>query len=157
MKEKIEQDMWDQQDQIKETLELIKSGSIKVLDDETINGKSFYVVKVNPDLKKLVEMTLEEQEKSNLYNEDLDFEDIIRKYEATIWVNKDTYVIEKEIINMRMVMTPENIGEESDGLAELDMDMTIEAKMFDFNKAMTIELPTGAEDAMDITELEGLY
>jgi len=155
IKQELNNDIWSSQDQIDQTIELVESGTIKRGEDESFNGNSYYVVNIRPDLKKVVEMALEEQQQSDLINQNMNFEDIIRAYASTIWINKKTFVMEKVKTDMKMVMTPENMGKEDmEEVGEIVMDINVEATMSDIDKEFTITLPEEASDAIDMTKMQ---
>lgn len=151
LKMDMEQDLWEQQDQISQIIALVESGTIERMDDETIDKEAYYVVKMNPDLKKVVEMALEQQQ-LELSDKDIDFSEIIKGYSSTIWINKKTFVIEKSRTEMRMIMTPENLGmNETEDSGEIIMDSSIEIRMTNINKEVIINIPEEAKDAIDLT------
>jgi len=155
MKMKLDKDIWTQQDQVSQIVELVQSGTIERLEDETIDKNPYYVIKINPDLKKVVELALQQQQQSELLNQNMDFGDMIKSYSSTIWVNKKTFVIEKSKTDMKMLMTPENMGKKGTTTSgEIEMDSSVEIKISNINKDFVINLPEEAKDAMDLTELK---
>ncbi|MFC1801289.1 DUF6612 family protein [Nanoarchaeota archaeon] len=147
-KEELTEDIWSEQDQIEQAIELINSGTIERLDDED----NYYVIKVDPDLQVLAEQVLQQQDQSDFFSEDMDFEDMIKEYTAVIWINKDSFVIEKSLISVKMVMTPENSGEtELEG--NLGMDMTVRVEISNINQEVDITLPKAAKDAVDMDDM----
>lgn len=155
MKMKLDKDIWTQQDQISQIIELVQSGSIERLKDETIDKTSYYVIKINPDLKKIVELTLKQQQQSELLNQNMDFGDMIKSYSSTVWVNKKTFIIEKSKGDMEMVMTPENMGKEDIKTAgEIKMNSVVEMSISNINKDVTVVLPEEAENAKELTNIK---
>jgi len=121
-----------------------------MLQDESFNGKSYYVVQIEPDLKKIAEMALKNQNAE--LSEDMDFEDMIKSYSSTIWVNKKTYVIEKSTVDMEMVITPENTGVED--AKPLTMKSYVEMVLSNFDGEANIVLPEGASEALSLEDLQ---
>ena len=152
MKMEMSNSIWSQQDQIEQTLELIKSGDLELLDEEKIDGKEYYVAKLNPDIKKILEIAFKNQEQQ-LSQLETDFEDMIEKYSATIWVNKDTFIIEKSRVEMTMNVESEEVaGDQSSG--HMELDSVVESKISNINLPVEITLPKEAENAQDLSELQ---
>ncbi|MBU1199168.1 MAG: hypothetical protein KKF46_00410 [Nanoarchaeota archaeon] len=154
IKMSLNADLWDQQDQVAQMLELINSGEIEILSDETIDGKDFYVVRIHPDLGKLVESVLKQQQNRDMFNTNMNFEDIIKDYKSALWINKKSFVIEKIVSEVDMVLTPENIGLETDEVGELQMASITEMNLYGFDEPVIIELPAEAVTAMDLAQLQ---
>ncbi|MFH1916157.1 MAG: DUF6612 family protein [Nanoarchaeota archaeon] len=155
MKMQIQNELWNQQDHIKQTTGLLETGTIDVLPEEEMDGMSYYVFAIQPDMKKVVEIALKSQEQSEVLDEHIDFADMVRKYTATIYVNKKTFVIERQKIDMRLVMTAENMGKNMINSSDITMDTVIDAKMYDINKKVTITLPEEALGAQDYSKVKG--
>ena len=155
MKMQIQNELWNQQDHIKQTMGLLETGTIDVLPEEEMDGMSYYVFAIQPDMKKVVEIALKSQEQSEVLDEHIDFADMVRKYTATIYVNKKTFVIERQKIDMRLVMTAENMGKNMINSSDITMETKIVAKMYDINKKVTITLPEEALGAQDYSKVKG--
>lgn len=154
-----ETEMWDQQNHIEHFIEYLETGSIERLDDQTMDGKEFYVVKLKPDFKKVIEYALKQQSQGGVdYNlDEMNIQDMIQDYTSTIWVNKKTFVIEKSEEELTMVMTPENMGAmgaEMEG--SMTMDMKMSSELYNINGDVSIELPSAAKNAMDLSSLGGM-
>jgi len=154
MKMKLSDDIWTEQDQISQMVALASSGSVILLEDETIDKNSYYVLQLNPDVKKIVELALKKEQQDDLLNDDMNFADMIRNYQSTIWVNKDTFVIEKSKTIMTIVMTPENMGKKNLTSGDIELNYTIDVKISNINKDVTIMLPPEAANAKDLTEIK---
>lgn len=141
-KQKLElnADLWEEQDQINQYTDLINSGNIKRLEDDSFDGKDFYVIRIIPDLAEVVKSALKQQNQEGLFNLNMDFDDMIKSYTATVWVNKETFVIEKLKANMKMVLTPANMGmTEAEGFDRMEMDSLSEITMYDINEEVVID------------------
>ncbi len=154
MKMEMQQDMWNTQDQIEQTTELIKSGTLERLKDQTLDGKSYYVVKIDPDVKKLTELVMKQQQDSPLMREmGESIADMIKEYSAIIWVNKKTFIIEKTRTDMKMEITPEDVGA-AEGASGVSMDFVVDASIYAVGKKPTITVPEEALNAMDISDFQ---
>jgi len=139
-------DLWNQQDQIQQTIDLIKSGSVVMNGEETIEGKTFYKVTVTPDMAKVAEMMLKQQQQNDLLGEDFNLADMVKEFTQTIWVNKQNYIVERSSTHMVMEITTGE-GEET---STIFMDMTVDTVIDNINKPVSIVLPEEAEDARSI-------
>ncbi|MFH1173574.1 MAG: DUF6612 family protein [archaeon] len=145
VKTALPQEVWQQQDHMYDIISMINSGSIERLPDEILNDEEYYVVTINPDIKKVVELALREQEQLDLLNGSLNFSDIVQSYAAKIWINKRTFIIEKSTTNIRLIFTPENMGK---GEGSLVMDMRIDMSIANVNQPLIITLPEEAGNAV---------
>ena len=150
---------WREQDRASQIIELIQSGTIERLEDETIDGNSYYVIKMNPDIKKVVQLylNLEEPLDKSPYSSYssiglTDFEDTIKSYSSIIWVNKDTFVIERSKTNMVRLIGGSIDTNDTQSAGDDYLDETVELKISNINKEFTITLPEEARDATDLTQ-----
>ncbi len=149
------ENIWDKEDQMKEMIRLVESGSITRLEDETKDGKEYYVIKLNPDLKMVAEMAMKGQADSK-FGQKADYDDMIKSYESLIWVNKETFVIERSKSKIEMMMTPDNLGiddKESIG-GEISATINIDVRIYDINKPVRIDLPEEASSAAEVPDIE---
>lgn len=147
-KSEFNQDVWNQQDQVKQFIELVKTGNVERLSDEG----QFHVIKVEPDMKKFAELMLEQQSQEIPLEQDLS--DMIKKYSVTIWIDKNSYVMKKSKVDMKMVITPEAMGSsQADG--SMEMDTVTEISISNINKHVTIDIPQEALDAESLTDIYG--
>lgn len=142
MKMDIYEDIWTEQDQIAQIVELVESGEIERQPDQEIGGVGFYVVTVNPDINKLVELALQGQEEALETVENL--EESIKEYSSTLWINKDTWVVEKSKTDMLMKIETE---EES-----IEMSTSLLVRIDDINQPIDIDLPDAASEAIDMSD-----
>jgi len=154
IKMEFDDDTWRQQDKMGELTELIETGSIERLEDESFSGNSYYVIKMNPDLGKVAESTLNEQQPASL-NKNINYEDIVKDYSSTIWVNKKTFIIERSRTEIRMVMAAEDLDAD-DVLAtkSIEIASVIELSISNINEVLNIALPPQAQDAIDLADME---
>lgn len=145
-------DIWSEQDQLQQTIELIESGTIKVLDEEKLNGNTYFVLEVTPDLEMLAKDLLNQNDLMNGMLEDINFEDLIKSYSLRVWINKNTYVIEKNVNEAELVLNAENFGEDEDG--EIKIKSTTEMNIHSINEAVEINLPQEAQKAQEYNALQ---
>lgn len=156
MKIESNDQMWDQQNQINHYLEYLDSGSVDLKEDQTINGKNYYVVELKPNMQEVLEYALNQQSQGlNLDLKDLNWEDIIREYTSTVYVNKDTFIIEKSEEKILLVMTSENMGQMAESMeGEIHMNIDSQVSIININEPVEITLPKAAKDAMDVAQLQ---
>lgn len=131
------------QDQYQNALDLLNSGPVEIIGEEAVNGKPHIVVKVTPDLQKLLDKTLGSSGAS--YPQGLSPKDMIKSFTVKMWVEKDTFVIGKSMITVGMEV------EDKATSTAVKIDMTLDMKLYDHNKPVTIELPVEAADATEIS------
>ena len=154
MKMELDDDMWVEQDQVRQLIELTESGSVERLPDESFDDNSYYVLALYPDLEKLAELSLKQQQDSELPDLGSDFEESIKEYSSTIWVNKKTFVIDRSVQHIVMAIA-------SDGSVPfvgggISTDATHEIRISDVGKEVVFDLPADARDAVDLSDLMGL-
>jgi hypothetical protein len=76
-------------------------------------------------------------------------QEAFKNFSIKQWVAKDTYFLSKAEMYMAMELTPEALGyPEEEGL--MTMDMTMDLLAYDYNQPVSIELPPGAEEAVEV-------
>jgi hypothetical protein len=153
MKTKVDKNVWEQQDQVQQYITLLKSGTIERQEDEKIDGNDYYVVLIKPDIKTLVEQALKQNGQEESPMQDMDFADIMRSYTSTLWINKKSFVIDRTVADMELVMTPENMGKNATNIT-LKMDMHMAFAISNINEPVTIILPPEAGSAKEIEKKE---
>lgn len=143
-------DTWARQDKMSELVDLIQSGNIERLEDESFGGSSYYVIKINPDLGKVVEHALRQQQSAS-FSQNIDYDDAVESYSSTIWVNKNTFVIEKSKTEVKIAIGPED---DMKSTGKMEMTSVIELVISNINKDVNIVLPEEAYGAMDIADLQ---
>ncbi|MBC8494541.1 hypothetical protein H8D36_00125 [archaeon] len=153
IKLELSDEIWEDQDQIKQMTDLIESGTIDVKADEG----QYYVVDISPDLAVVVENVLKQQQQMDLFDEQMNFGDMIKEYSLTVWINKDTFIIEKVSYNIDMVMNNDNMGGMMNEPFSMDVASTTEMTMYGFNEEVTIDIPEEANDAFDFGDLSSMF
>ena len=142
MKVPYEESMWDEQDQLEQTMALIESGSLEILKDEG----GYHVAKITPDLQTLVETALSQQEDAIDLDEVIDFNDIIEDFSITVWINKKTFIIEKTQVDVSM-----NMDSGDEGKISIVSSSTTE--LSNINTPVRIEIPQEALQAQDLSDV----
>ena len=154
IKMKFEEDTWAQQDKMDELTEMIESGNIEHMNDESFNGNSYYVIKINPDLNKVAKHALNQQQTTSL-NQNINYGDIVKDYSSTVWVNKKTFIIEKSRTEIRIVMAAEDMdADDAMGTKSMEIASVIELSISNINEPVNIILPEEAQSAIDLAGME---
>lgn len=155
VKMNLEDDLWTRQDQVEQVTTLMQTGTIMRLNDEKKDGKAYYLVKITPDLKKMFEVSLKQENFFAKY-EKMNYEDMVKSYSMTIWVNKDTHIIERTRIEMTLLITSENIGEDDPEKvmeSNIALNSIIDVTISNINKDLDIVIPSEALNAIDFTQM----
>jgi hypothetical protein len=116
---------------------------VDVVGEETVNGIACWKLDIQPDWERLFDWA--QSEMSDIIGDlpsGLDFEQMFKDVDMTMWVAKDTYYNVR--VDMAMTM-------DIDGV-ELDVSGTMNYS--DFNQPVTIILPAEASEAIDFSGLE---
>jgi len=152
VKQKMPQDFWERQNQIKQLVELLKASQIEILGSERINNTDCWVIKVTPDLKKLWQTAMQQWGliKPLVKDENLDLEKIVKNVAQKQWVAKDTYFTIKTQTQMSLIMSSENLNLPSEEEFEINIDESIDLTFHNYNEPVSIELPPEAEKATEL-------
>ena len=147
------EEMGEQIDQTESQIELLRTAEVKVIGSETIGGIDCYLLQLTPDMAQLWQIVMQQQEIAGGGVPDIAGESIremFRDFSVKQWVAKDTYFLAKAEIEMIVELTPGALGfPEEEG--EMTMDINITLLAGDYNEAVSIILPSGAEKAIDVT------
>ena len=139
-------------------VEFLKSGQITVTGVEKIEGIDCYVLEIVPDMSKLWELLMQQSQLTggdmmNVPTDEFDemmenIDDMVKDISAKYWIAKDTYYITQGAVMFKMEITPEAMGM-PDEEGSVAMDITMDMKMFNYNKPVSIVLPPEAENAVE--------
>lgn len=139
-------------------VELLKSSDIMVAGEEKVDDVECYTIEISPDMSKLLEILIQQSRLTgdsmfDMPVDDFDemmanIDDMIKSVSAKYWIAKDTYYIVKGDVAFIMEMTPEAMGV-PDEEGSISMDVTMFMRLFNYDKPVSIVLPTEAEDAVE--------
>jgi outer membrane lipoprotein-sorting protein len=162
VKQKLDNNTWQEQDSAQVVLELMQYAQITPLKDDSFDGESYYVFEIRPDLNKLVELLLK-GDTSGMLSEELNLKEVFTDYSTTIWVNKKSYIIEKSIVQATMNLSAVDLKDEQDSETNNDslredvlITMSMESTIKELKEPFEVILPSGAEKAQDISDLASL-
>ncbi|MFH1403707.1 MAG: DUF6612 family protein [Candidatus Altiarchaeota archaeon] len=147
--------VWDVEDQVKQNSRLLENSEVRIKEEKIIDGRPYYVLEVMPDEKELVRLSLERQNMTHIIDEAMDYDDMVKHYSLEFWVNKETHVVERELISMRIQLTPENMRVKDPDTGDMRMDtiMNADVEIYDIDDIVYINLPA---DAAHAPTLEGI-
>lgn len=148
----MEGDIWSEtqiNSQMTEVFEFVEG---RAIGDEVINGKSTYIVEITPDIRKIMEYIMDFQ-LVGYPSSDLDeqielIEDSIKSLSLRMWVGTDDSLLYKIDLSMDM----EFVDESTSGYEKVTFSADLVAE-FDHNVPVDIQLPTAAENAIDMSDL----
>ncbi len=119
---------------------LLEASNVERLDDDVVNGVNCYVLKISADLDKFYETMMAQSGQSSGSIGDMSgIGDLIKEVSAKQWIAKDTNLMMKGYMCMKIEM-------DMFGLTT-SIDMEITTELFDYNLPVDIELPEDAENA----------
>jgi outer membrane lipoprotein-sorting protein len=153
MKTAIPAGYWEQMNQVESQIEILGTAQVEVAGSEKVGGVDCYVLEVTLDLDQLWQLFTQQMGMLSDIMPDISPEilnEMFQDYSAKQWISKDAYFIMKVEVEMTMEVTPELMGSPGEeGEAAMDIFMTLLA--YDYNQPVSIELPPGAEDAIEMS------
>ncbi len=155
------------QDQLELLMVLLNSSNVTLLDDEVVDSTDCYLLKIELDVKKLLEFLMNQttmgvdisgfdnrtignnSQETEIGNGSDEMENAIdmMNMSMTGWIAKDTYFMMKAEATLDMSTTSQDTGEEA------TIAIVFNMRLYDYNVPVTIELPAEAGDAIDIGDL----
>lgn len=124
-------------DQLGDLILLLESSEVKKISDENIDGQEYYVLRVSPD-RALAGKQVAAMQTMEL-TEDTNLEEIISQYTTIVYVNKETFMIDKADTQTTMNL--------NNDLFNTSSDNQFITEFSEFNKDFQISLPPAATDA----------
>ncbi len=152
-KQKAPDEIWNQQEQVQNILKIIKDAEIEILktDSSTIE------LRITPDQNRLLSYALKDPEPAtDLTQRKIDYEKLIQESEIILWIDKSSFLIERQKLNIKFMMTPDNMGfSSSEGSgSRIDMSLMVDIKMYNIDEIEKIIIPKDAKDAVDAGEFD---
>jgi hypothetical protein len=146
-------DLWAQQDQAREQLELLNHSEIAPLGTESLDGQNCFKIRVVPDMQTYARLA-EEQLGSSLVA-GLNVSQVYRNssMDVVYWVREKDNLLAKTEMFMTINLTPESlVATDMDG-KEMHLAVHLIMHFFDFNQALSIPLPPEAH-GIEVRELD---
>lgn len=142
--------IWIRQNIVMNQAELINNSQIELVGSEVVNGQDAYKVKVVPSMNTYAAV-LSEQVGSILPVAALNITEVYKNSSLNwvSWITKDTHLLEKNEIQMGLVVTPETIGMKANETGDFEMHVNTDATttFSSFNQPVNIVLPEEAKNA----------
>ena len=127
---------------------------MEVIGSEKVKSVDCYVLQLTPDMAQLFQTATDPSGGMGAGGRvppipEEFVEDIFSSYSVKTWIAKDDYFLMQVELDVAVESTPElmeYIGDEG----EISMDITIDFLAYDFNQPVTIELPSEAENAIEM-------
>lgn len=154
-KTKTEDDIWNQQDKMQSTMDMLEDAEIEVLEPSNANNQ--IVIKIIPDSKKIALAALAQSQSDGMIDDsrNIDYEKMIQGVTFTLWINKNSYIIEKQYMKMDLYMDTEVLDIEEKDDVKMDMSIEMTVEISNIGNVKQIVLPEEAKEAMDITSYMG--
>jgi hypothetical protein len=151
MKMKLDDQLWDQQQQLASQIEFLKSAvKVTLEEDEDVNGTDCYVLLVEPDMNALIDWVMAQQSSSGLNLEDIDLSNTFKNVLIREWVAKGTYLPARADIEILFEVSSEDVRTEAGDFESMTMEMKMQETFFDYGKEVIVVLPAGAQNAFEL-------
>jgi hypothetical protein len=152
-KSEMPEGFWEQMNQVEPQVEFLELVQVDVIGSEKVKGVDCYILQLTPDIEQLWQLAMEQAGVTgDEILPDIDeeyFQEIFKSFSVKQWVAKDTYFLTKAELDMAMELTPEALGyPEEEGI--MTMDITIDLLAYNYNQPVSIVLPPGAEEAIEV-------
>lgn len=131
---------------------LMESAQVEMVGEEKAGGVNCYVLRITPDFEALQQALTANPLIAQAGVELPDMENLISSMSFKVWVAKDTYFLMKSEVSMTLELTPEALGE-PEGDDHMTINLTLSLEASEYNKAPSIQLPTEAQTAIDVSNL----
>lgn len=139
----VSQELWEPQELLSQQIELIRGAEVKLLKTESVKGIPCYVAEISPDMDALFEVIRWQLRTTG------DFgltKDSISGYSAKGWYAKDTFFPMRSHVEYDVSI---EVGSDTvTGSYKIDM------LFYDYNKPVSIQLPSEAQNAQDVGSLD---
>jgi len=134
----------DNENQIKEQMNLITGSEIKKVESNTLGNIDCYLLSIEPDKQSFWEVIMEQDEEHPLMRLlNLDYEDVVKRINMEMWIEKKTFFPLKCIMKMQAVIEKQ--------IMKQPFKMTIDIKKtycyYNYNRPLVIKLPDQAKRA----------
>jgi hypothetical protein len=152
IKMKLSEEIWQQQSQIKQQIELLKTAvTVDYLGSEVVNGTDCYVFEVVPTVEALGELL--SQQAYGMGGMDLgqlNLADLFKEMSIKYFIAKDSYQVTKAEVAAVMEMRPADVGATEADFEKMTIDMNTGTRFYDYNQPVSIDLPEAALDAVEM-------
>lgn len=155
MKMRMPEEMWETQSQIDQQIDLLETAKeVNFLGSEDVNGADCYVVEIVPSMEALGKLfsQIEMPSMEGVDLAELNLADLFKEMSIKEWIAKDSYLFMKSETHMLVEMRPGDFGATEEDFEKITADVNTEMEFYDYNGAVSIELP---EEALEASETPG--
>jgi hypothetical protein len=152
LKTKLSSTMWQQQNQLDQQIEMLKTAiKVESMGEEVVGGTACYVLSVTPDMAALAGFLASELQQGTSAGilKNVDLGKMFKSVAIKEWVSKRDYLPLKVDMSMSLEMSPEDVGAKSTDFTKMTMDMAVQGNYSDYNKPVSITLPAEAAGAKE--------
>jgi hypothetical protein len=150
-KVKLDDQVWKRQDQFKQQLQFLETAvDINQGPDESVNGTACYVFTINPNMTTLIDWVMAQQQNSGLNVVNVNLASAFKDFSVKEWIAKDSNLPVKTEITVSLEIKPGDVGAAAKDFDRITLDLTMEQRFSDYNKAFSVKLPEGAAQAREI-------
>jgi hypothetical protein len=153
MKMQLTEEMWQQQNQIEQQIEFLKTAiKVNYLGSEAVSGTNCYVFEIVPSMETLG--SLLSQQASGTTGIDfsqLNLAKLIKTMSVKEWIARDSYLLMKAQVDIVMEMRPADVGATSSDFNKMTMDMNVGVSLHDYNQPVSVTLPPEALNAQEVS------
>ena len=152
MKMPADQAMWEEQSQVEQQIEFLKSAvDVELLADQAVDGTDCYVFEVVPSVEALGELLAQQSSAmGGMDYSQFDLADLFEEMRVKEWIAKDSYQVLKTEVYMRMQMAPEDVGAAASDFERMVMDINMTIRLYDYDQPVEISLPAEALEAEEM-------
>lgn len=154
MKMELTPEMWGLWEQVDQQVELLETATeVKFVGSEVVNGIQCYVFDIMPDMEQLAEYLAQQQGMLGMGLAEMEnLEELLDKTSLLIeeWIAEDSSLLTKAQANMRVEVTPDDVGAAAEAFHKMTMDLSMDMTVYDYNQPVSIELPPEALEAPEI-------
>jgi hypothetical protein len=149
---KTEAPAWETMNQNESQLELLKGAQVELLGGEVVQGVDCYVLNVIPDKEQLWQTVVQQLGMAGGDMPDIGpqfIEEALKSFSVKQWIAKGTFFVTRATIDINMAATPNELG--SSGTEEaIEIQLSMDLSMRDYNRPVSIVLPPEAEGAIEV-------
>ncbi len=150
VKMELTEEMWQQQSQIDQQIELLKSATaVNFVGSETVDGTACYVVEITPSMEALGNL-LSQQQTTGIDFSQLNLADLFKEMSVKEWIAKESYRVMKAEVDMLLEMRPADVGATEADFDKMTMDINMGMRLYDYNQPVSITLPPEALNAPEM-------
>lgn len=154
VKTRLTDEIWKAQNQLDQRIELMETATeVRLVGSENVNSTACYVVEIAPSAEELSEFLSQQMVPGTDMNwADINLDPLFKETFIRLWIAKDSYLLLKSEIDVLMEITAEDVGAGEEDFEKLTIATNTQTKLYNYNEAVSIELP---EQALEAPEIPG--